>query len=403
MSIERGDAHRVGATWHNLVEAQLFAGRAADAYDAATRALPELQRLGLTRTYLALATGQLTYALLALGRWDEADAASGALLADDVDRYFTLPVRFGRLHLLVRRGRFDSVERILDDLASTFADNPYTTGVCAGWRAEMAMWRGEWTTARSALERGFEITATSDEILLELRLAALAARLEADELSWARLNAAHADPTTRREIALDHVGHAESFLDRIENTVGCCSLPFRRLLDLAKAELSRLDDHPPSAPWAEIAAAAGDDAYLAAYAHWREAQALLAAPGRRARERAEAVLRVASGAAARLGAEPLLAEIIDMTRRARIELAGPANGDADRNELDAGDELAAAGFTKREVEVLRLLARGLSNREIGDALYISAKTASVHVTHIFQKLNVTTRVQAAVVAQRLAG
>ncbi len=53
--------------------------------------------------------------------------------------------------------------------------------------------------------------------------------------------------------------------------------------------------------------------------------------------------------------------------------------------------------------MLRLLARGLSNREIGDALYISAKTASVHVTHIFQKLNVTTRVQAAVVAQRIAG
>ena len=52
--------------------------------------------------------------------------------------------------------------------------------------------------------------------------------------------------------------------------------------------------------------------------------------------------------------------------------------------------------------MLRLLGEGRSNREIGEALFISAKTASVHVTHILQKLNVTTRVQAAVAASRLA-
>ena len=52
--------------------------------------------------------------------------------------------------------------------------------------------------------------------------------------------------------------------------------------------------------------------------------------------------------------------------------------------------------------MLRLLGEGMSNREIGEALYISAKTASVHVTHILQKLNVSTRVQAAVAAHHLA-
>jgi len=59
------------------------------------------------------------------------------------------------------------------------------------------------------------------------------------------------------------------------------------------------------------------------------------------------------------------------------------------------------GLTRREREVLRLLGQGLSNRDIGAALYISAKTASVHVTHILQKLNVSSRVQAAVAAHRL--
>ena len=66
------------------------------------------------------------------------------------------------------------------------------------------------------------------------------------------------------------------------------------------------------------------------------------------------------------------------------------------------DELRALGLTAREIEVLRLIGEGRSNREIGEALFISAKTASVHVTHILQKLNVSTRVQAAIAADRLA-
>ena len=64
------DAERIGSTWHNLVEAYVFAGRAAEAVDLAERGLVDLERLGLHRTYAALTTGQLTLALLALGRWD---------------------------------------------------------------------------------------------------------------------------------------------------------------------------------------------------------------------------------------------------------------------------------------------------------------------------------------------
>jgi DNA-binding CsgD family transcriptional regulator len=59
------------------------------------------------------------------------------------------------------------------------------------------------------------------------------------------------------------------------------------------------------------------------------------------------------------------------------------------------------GLTPRETEVLRLLAEGRSNREIADALFISAKTASVHVSNILGKLNVSTRGEAAALAHRL--
>jgi DNA-binding CsgD family transcriptional regulator len=58
------------------------------------------------------------------------------------------------------------------------------------------------------------------------------------------------------------------------------------------------------------------------------------------------------------------------------------------------------GLTPRELEVLRHLA-GRSNREIGEALFISAKTASVHISSIFRKLNVVSRVQAAAAAHQL--
>jgi DNA-binding NarL/FixJ family response regulator len=59
------------------------------------------------------------------------------------------------------------------------------------------------------------------------------------------------------------------------------------------------------------------------------------------------------------------------------------------------------GLTPRELDVLRLLGTGASNDEIGHRLYISPKTASVHVSHIFRKLGVGGRVQAAMVAERM--
>lgn len=61
---------------------------------------------------------------------------------------------------------------------------------------------------------------------------------------------------------------------------------------------------------------------------------------------------------------------------------------------------APSGLTPRELDVLRLLGTGASNDEIGHRLYISPKTASVHVSHIFRKLGVNGRVQAVMVAER---
>ncbi|MDO9397662.1 MAG: LuxR C-terminal-related transcriptional regulator, partial [Herbiconiux sp.] len=72
---------------------------------------------------------------------------------------------------------------------------------------------------------------------------------------------------------------------------------------------------------------------------------------------------------------------------------GPAAGDV---EALAGLE---ATLTERELQVLGLLARGHSNRQIAQALFISAKTASVHVSNILRKTDTTTRTEAAFLAR----
>jgi DNA-binding NarL/FixJ family response regulator len=98
----------------------------------------------------------------------------------------------------------------------------------------------------------------------------------------------------------------------------------------------------------------------------------------------------------RLQAAPLLGKIVDLAARGRIDLAEPLP----QPERPAPTAAERLGLSARETEVLTLIGRGLSNAEIAEILFISPKTASAHVSHILRKLNVSSRVQAATVAQR---
>jgi DNA-binding NarL/FixJ family response regulator len=106
-------------------------------------------------------------------------------------------------------------------------------------------------------------------------------------------------------------------------------------------------------------------------------------------------LRRASAIASDLGARPLHEAAGLLARRARV-----AVGDA-----PTAATTTAAGLTARELEVLRLVAAGLSNARIANELFISPKTASVHVSNIMAKLGVTSRGEAAAAAheRRLLG
>jgi DNA-binding CsgD family transcriptional regulator len=131
--------------------------------------------------------------------------------------------------------------------------------------------------------------------------------------------------------------------------------------------------------------------YTAAVMLVRAARAALAGASPAGRAAAMARLHRAAPIAERLGARPLAEQITDLARQAG-EAAGEARTPAGPDRL---------GLTGREFEVFRLVAAGQSNREIAKILFISPKTASVHVSNILAKLGTASRTEAAAKAHAL--
>jgi DNA-binding CsgD family transcriptional regulator len=168
----------------------------------------------------------------------------------------------------------------------------------------------------------------------------------------------------------------------------------------AEAEWSRIDSTGDPDRWAS-AATAWDDLgfpFPAAYARFRRTEALLAAGGPRAP--ASATLRHAWTIAHRLRAGWLEHELTALAGRARIAL-DPEPRSPQEEPTPPPSAAHGLGLTPRELEVLALVAEGRTNRQIARTLYISDKTASVHVSHILGKLGVANRAAAAAAAHRL--
>ncbi|MEV1044773.1 AAA family ATPase [Streptomyces sp. NPDC049916] len=186
------------------------------------------------------------------------------------------------------------------------------------------------------------------------------------------------------------------------------------------AELARAEGTDTPAHWARAAEAfapLGRPFELARIRH-RWAESLLNAPG--GRSAATEPLRQAHAVARELGARPLAEAIEQLAGRARIPLgttgaagtehpgAAADDGAAAPTGPTATEETAAAtaavesfGLTPREQDVHRLVAAGHTNRRIAEELFISPKTASVHVSNILAKLGVSSRGEAAALAHRL--
>lgn len=166
-----------------------------------------------------------------------------------------------------------------------------------------------------------------------------------------------------------------------------------------RAELLRAEGRDTVADWTAVEAAAGplERPFLLARARHRLAEALLGSGGDR--ETAAGLLRDAHATADRLGSRRLREDLALLAQRARLPLtpdeARPAAPVPDT------DPIEALGLTSRERDVLRLVATGSTNRQIAEELFISPKTASVHVSNILAKLGVASRGEAAALAHRL--
>lgn len=123
------------------------------------------------------------------------------------------------------------------------------------------------------------------------------------------------------------------------------------------------------------------------------------------RHSATAALRSAAEIAERLEARPLGTEVTALARRARLDLrAAEAASAHDRRpdgERVSTRQATAGTLTGRETEVLELMIDGQTNREIAKRLYMSPKTASVHVSRIIMKFGAANRTQAATIGYRL--
>ncbi|MGZ4184283.1 MAG: response regulator transcription factor, partial [Solirubrobacteraceae bacterium] len=137
--------------------------------------------------------------------------------------------------------------------------------------------------------------------------------------------------------------------------------------------------------------------YGVAVMRFSEVESLVEAGDRAAAaEPAREALEIAK----RLGSRWLVDEVTALAERARLPLSGaPSAADSNGAAQDDGED--PFGLTDRERQVLGLIAEGATNRQIGAALFMAEKTASVHVSRILRKLGVSSRTQAAAVAHRL--
>jgi DNA-binding CsgD family transcriptional regulator len=322
--------------------------------------------------------------LIGTGHWDQAAELVDEAMARDTVGF----ARMGRARIRIARGDFAGAEEDLQAIDHLKRHDTAGQGLeYDELLVELRIWQRRPDDALAAAlsvldDVGMDLLRERGKVLLVLGLRAAA-------------DVALGAGATRTPVVRTETARAAARLAALAASA-LAGEPF--LQHVAAGELGRLDGQPDVGAWAAAAEASTDlrvQPHWGAYVHWRTAEAMLDT----GRPRAEAArpLRAAAGLADRLGARPLVEEITSLALRARIRLHDESRR---RRATTAGDP-DADGLTERERQVLRLLVRGCTNREIGQILFMSPKTASVHVSRLMAKLGVQNRVQAAGVAHRL--
>jgi ATP/maltotriose-dependent transcriptional regulator MalT len=365
------------------------AGLHEQAAEVAREGLAAAREYGVARTYGAVLANNVAEPLVSLGRWDEA--------GEVIERALRLfPPWLNRACMW----------RLAGDIALARGDLTAAAGCATSIRSvtdgarydpqyHLPLVRLE-AALRLAQERPAEALSVVEDALDRLAVR------ESPRYAWPVLVAgARACAVAARE------GSAREGSAR-DGTLAARAAALRGRLDdeAARFTADGVFQQACRLTFAAEADQAGDGAWDEAGQAWeaigqpyplaiallRSAEAALSAGDR---DGATSRLRRAFAQAQRLGARPLSDDITLLARRARISLDPDAEAGT---PAPVPDRL---GLTAREFEVLRLVAAGRSNREVAAELFISAKTASVHVSNILGKLGVTSRGEAAAAAHRL--
>jgi DNA-binding NarL/FixJ family response regulator/tetratricopeptide (TPR) repeat protein len=367
--------------------ALLDAGRYQEAVDLMFDAAAEARLTGLDSSFGGYIDAVTAEGLFRLGRWPE---AATVLRTSEGSEAFPLgEIRLGIAGALLAAGRGEGDRaRALLAQAEVRPIDPFHRWFVDRAVAEVSLSLGDWAKAAAVADGALarEVTA-----LWQARFVMYSAVAEVELALDARARLEPIDLDVIAARLRERLDAAHDAVKRGRN--GDEALDITAHLAHAAAALTRLVDPDPEV-WAESArhwASLGDPYWLAT-ARLREAEAA-AAVG--ATARASDALREAHQLAAALGAVRLMTDIEAVSRRTRLSLEAPVTAALDDVAIDR------LGLTPREGEVLSLVATGQTNRQIGETLFVSEKTASVHVSNILRKLGVTSRVDAAAVAQRL--
>jgi DNA-binding NarL/FixJ family response regulator len=360
-----------------IVSDSLFAlGRYEESAAAAAEGVPYADRVGVSRTTGVYLLANHAEALVALGRWDEADALFAEAARLDPPGTLALPWLRQRARLRLARGHEGAeplAHRAIAFLGRPFLHRENRLSLLE-LRILAARHAGDAAGALSAAEVALAEPAVVGEPRYGWPLLAAAATATA------------ATATAATGEHAPDLGMAAELAVRIR--LLAAAMPQRYPADRAYAAqvAAILDDRP--------------ELWRAAVAAWRLdgqryplAGALLGLAGAEAgagdRGAAAQAVEEAAAVACGLGAKPLADAAETLARRIGLRSAA--------QPAVTGTE----SLTDREREVLRLVAEGQSNSRIAQRLYISPKTASVHVSRIIAKLAVANRGEAAAVAHRL--
>ncbi|GAA0911039.1 helix-turn-helix transcriptional regulator [Virgisporangium aurantiacum] len=365
-----GDSATLVGSMQWKAYALLLGGRFEEVIVAAKDALRMAESVGLYRRAGPMLTVNLAGALLALGRWDEALQSAERALSDDPEALGAMVLRGMLAYIHLGRGDIDLAGQLMTGFARLH-DAPATMRNYLFWVAvelqcDLAIVRCRPEEADEPVDRFLK--HTRDQLghgEPELRALLAVARV-----LRARLGAAPRNQAVAARVAAARADLA----DLVANSRVTTPLlgAYRLALD-AELRPGRLAD------WDRATAAWRDLRHVPELTRCliRSAEVALANSNRAG---AQSRLREAHDLATGLRSAALLGQISALSQRARLEpVTPPAN---------------PAGLTNRELDVLRVLARGRSNRQIAAELFISPGTVSVHVSRVFTKLGVSTRSEA---------